>query len=783
MNLYARDVFGAMTGRPPMLANARMGQLLPFPVSGTGATPTGGTEMKCYRCGVSPPRLMLPSMASFNPSCVLVDDAECAEQAAEIEQAIAEGGGAFDGMPAPAPGLDGPTLVILTVFNPETLDGIPGAQVKVSLVDIRTMEVTPGMGEGQTDAEGKFRFERQAPPRNTLYRWRLDVTTGNAPVSFPAEQVDVPARTAVAANRMTGQLEAFTPNVMVCPTGSSTIVCDVAKAQTFFVQVYEQQLFAWHHGGGGAPGDAKIEGFAADQAHMAAMNGIRPRDPQLARFWIGIYSYWIGVLDIPPGDWPTMLDRFEQALAIFSKIPFPPIEDYFVRCARGIPLYKGYSFGNPKLYSPTFSDYFPREDYRIEADMAYAYLVNFGAILQCIEHKIQQKIKEIRRSAKAWRTMGLIATIVLAPLAGGAAPTLMATEIGSYMYESITQRESPEEIKAVVTSGVAIASSNPEALETLIREGMNLLLADATADLDPIVQQIVNAAVPKIAAAGVSDALNLGVGGGAGGAMDVTSLQAIGSAAVAVGIQLVGNMITAQGAEGLEGLERAVLGLQNLETLMVPFVAWAIETLLLGALFDAAAQGVTDGTIEPIEGITLPTDGVPTDGVLPEGVPEDVPGVPPDGVPGVPPEGVPTGTLLACLRPTGAYDLLDPVTLQVMQANVAEAQLPANAQIVDVGDTRCVPGAAPPGDGVPITPLPPDDVPESIVDFDFQEDVIDPLVDQAEEEGVTVPPEATEPHVPIVDETALEAGNLAALTGVGALGIVGALIATGVLGS
>jgi hypothetical protein len=697
---------------------------------------------------------MTPTMASFSPGCVEVDISLCPDPVTGV-------GGETGAEPPPSDPFDGLSQVEVTVLAAE--GPLAGAAVEVELFSNQTNATTPAL-TGTTDGAGKFYFERMAPSPNTLYRWRLTVTPGSSGVNFAPETLDVPARTADIANNATGEPQQFFPEITVCPVGGDSIICDVAQARTMFKAVYEQQLKAWHYESSGRP--PQIAAFAADQAHAAVANAIRPKDSRLASGWVTIYSWWIADYDIPLRDWPAIVERSQQAFRIFGSIPFPVISDYFVRCARGIPLYKGWSVGSPRLYSQTFSDYFPREDRQIEADMAYQYLVNLQPILQCVEHKIRQKIKEMERSAKAWRTMGLVATFMLAPLAAGAAPTLLATEVASYTYEAITGEISGGQTEAVVTAGVSVAAANPGAMKTLIASGLTLLLEQNAQDLDPIIQEIAVGAVSEIAAVAVGDVVTQTV---ATGALDFVSLQSLGSGVAAFAVKMVANMITAQGVKGIDGLKDIILGLQNIEAALAPFLAWAINTLLLDALFDAAAALADQENGELPPGVPLPIDPVtgepippaepaPIDPVTGEPLPVDpVTGEPiPPGEPGVPVSVDPvTGEPLPVDPVTGEPLPVDPVT-----------------------------GEPVPDEGVPGEPVPtPPDQGPPLSDFDGQRDIIGPIIDAGEAGGNPVPSQDATPKVPVIDAESVETTNLAIGAGVGGAAVVLALVGVGVLGS
>ena len=670
----------------------RLGQALTPP-----APPSPSVEIGCYRCGTQPPRAMTASVAAMVPGgCVKVDASECGLSSGSTSAPT----------PSGATGTDGPTYIKLAVFDPTTLDGLAGAKVTVearpitegSTINVPSPLIPPAgaavqvMGSGQTNADGIFVYQGSAPSPNRAYFFRLTVEPGPNTASFPKKFVDVPTRTAYAiASGQSGYLSVSAVSITVAPSNVDPLVTAVAEAQVQFAAIMAQCEVAW---GSSAQGKS----FCADQAHA----NVQLNHPKLREHW-DTFSWWIGDFSIAPKDWPKLIANFEQTTRIYNTIPFPKLpeaEDLWYRCARGIPIWKGMGIANPRFY---VSDYFPREDRKIEADFAAQFMINVPATVACLEHKIKQKAKEIARSAKAWRMMGLVSVVMLAPLAAGASMSLIVTELADFAYQSITGNVVPGAVSAIATGGVSIAAAglSSDAIEQLVTAGLTLLMQQYGEDLDPIVQKIISGATPKIASAAVTD---LAAGTttvsdtAASGAGDFISLSTIGSAAAAMAVKMVGNMISATGVRSVDDFKKTILGLNTLPTLMVPFIVWAINVLLLDKLFDqAAAMGgepAEGGTVPPAPGTTPPAPGT----------------VPP------PPGTVPPAT-----------------------------------------------GDAPVGD------------------LDMGTDVIDPLVDQAESEGVEVPYSSTEIRDPVLS-SGPSAGTLLAAGGITAGAIVAALAIGGVFG-
>jgi hypothetical protein len=316
------------------------------------------------------------------------------------------------------------------------------------------------------------------------------------------------------------------------------------------------------------------------------------KHPRLMTNWT-VFKFWISDEGIAPKDWPRLVDNYDQAWKIFTAIPFPKVpeaEDLWSRCARGVPIWNGASVANPRLY---VSDYFPRSDYQIEVDMAFEYLTNVPATIACMVGKVEAKARALARKAKTFKMLGIMSLVMLAPLSGGASMALLATEAGELSYSLISGRQPSGAVSTLVTGGVSLASADPEALGRLISSGIDLLIQNLGEGLEPIVKKVVSAAVPMAVKAAVGDVLSgaTTVTPGAGsGAADFISLSSIGSAAAAMAVKLVSNLIAAQGVRGVKEFKKTVLGMQDLPTLMIPFALWAINVLFLDKLFEYAAH-------------------------------------------------------------------------------------------------------------------------------------------------------------------------------------------------
>lgn len=675
----------------PMIAQPRrfpsaLGQFSWNPPGTLPPVSTGeaGLTMRCYRCGINPPTLMLPSMASFNPSCVEVDGSLCAEQQADIDEAQS-GGGAFTQPPPTGTTPETAPHVIagLRVFEPMEMKPLQGASVRVLSVNPYDGSTTQ-IASGTTNADGRYAFlgnlayfrgptSLGAAPGNI----RFIVTPGPGTPSFPE---------AMTETRNQGEMT-MRSFIAVCVAGTPSVICEVAKGQAMWMTVYEQQLIAW----GSSPQGHNIAG---DQAHAAVMNGLRPQDSRLQRYWMMTYSWWIGALDIPPKEWPVLLDRSHQTFKIFAGIPFPRwpgIEDYFTRCAGGVPFAmaagpegENYNIGNPRLYTDRFSNYFPNTDEQIEKHMAAAYSNGLQQIIKCIIHKIKQKQKELERTARAMSIISMGIVVAFSPFLIAAGPSGVAV-LATEAYEFVAMQNQGVGAESYgVTAALAAAMIAVGDVEFVVA-ALEPMIGDLTAEMDPLAAQAVSAAMPQIidvAVDTVSGPLGIGSGAEVGGG-------AVGGMAVAMAIKVIAGIAKNYLANRMEEFQDAAQGAQMAANDVMafaegqeagphfkPFVQWVVETLDLMRIFNDAIDQFLDEFMNALNqgdeqggGITVvdSDDGggpviVPTD---PEGTPTDPEGDPiPTDVEGNPLPGAgPTSGF-----PAPAPDIAGPSTLETVAA-------------------------------------------------------------------------------------------------------------------
>lgn len=520
------------------------------------------------------------------------------------------------------------TRVALTVFEARELRPLPGAKVDVFRViyDPRGYDLAGSerLASGTTDPNGNFLFEGNVPELD-LVRVRVSAPDG----SFPPVTVEsVPGRESKH-------------NVVVCVSGTPDLVCEIAEKQMYFAQVYEQQLEAWNYESSGRP--QQIASFSAEQAHAAMENQLPPRDPRLRAMWINQLSWGVIDLGIPPEDWPTLIEYYQQMRRIFGSIPFPTIEgkDWFERCARGIPITVSKAgvnmpVANFRLYSKTHTDYFPRSDEQIEKDLAARLLMNNPAIMRCIVHKVKQKVKELERTQRTMSWAALGATFLLAPMAGGAGSlSVISTEIVTFSMSNFGASSLAAEGITVVVAASLLASGDT----SLVVGALTPLVQEQIKDLDPVTQKAVIKALPTVVDAAVSEiaAGNPALSAGAEGFVSMESIgSALGTAAVKALASIPKQVIIAE-AEEFEDVGKAAVRLgQDLQSWLAgeempptwkPYLTWLISRLDLQVMWEDFLEDFYDwirenfGEETPPAEVTTPTEEEaepPAEGAPPE---------------------------------------------------------------------------------------------------------------------------------------------------------------------
>lgn len=576
--------------------------------------PTGVPDLKCYQCGNQGFRQMTSQMAALVPGgCVEVDASKCA-----APPPAAGGGGTPSPWPVqqpgggtgggvPNPNQAGVMDINLTVFRADDLKGFSGAKVTVGLI---TYNSTSGLaqggiqevGSGTTDQQGKFFYHADAPAPAQWHGFRITVSPGTGP-SFPAKSLDVQGWLPNGVTK-TDQV------VAVCPSGIEDLVCEVGEKQLYFSQVYNQQLVAWHYEESGRP--AKIAAYAIKTAHFFLESSSGPvRNPLLAKYWSDL-SWAITDLGIPPTDWPDLVKWYDQTMTIFEAIPWPStdkVRALFKRCAVGLPLYNGEGINAFRLYSKTYSDYFPREDYKIRADMAASYLLNVGLIFECMIQKEINAAKKMQKHLHNLAGIRLAAAIIFAPLTGAAAPGLLITEAGQAAL-SIWGHQGQGDVQGIiaglgknVSGGVAAVGAG------LFAAGVAMFLPQIVKGADPAVQKVVEMFGPQVAEAAAKDVIEAVIPNGTIEGAGLLSAQGLGTAGAALAVEAMLSLITLKGVKDAKAFAKDVAKVGDFIAgcatpdeegqicgEMVPFVLWCIQAMFLDKFFDHVADqaGIPD---------------------------------------------------------------------------------------------------------------------------------------------------------------------------------------------
>jgi len=592
---------------------------------------------------------MLPSMAAQVPGgCAEVDQSLCG---------TSPGGISTNPGTAPGNSADGPTEITVLVKEPMELQPYThGADVVIQSFNIRNFNQTTGapilteIFRGKTDETGKFVWSGQAPSPNTDYRYQVLISL---PGQAWPKTIHVPARdaaSAAAGNRMVSKSEIV---VVVCPPNIDPIICAVADARLDVLATRKQMTVIDPPGG-----------------------SMMFKNPRLMAHF-DVFKYWISDEEIPPKDWPDLVNNYDQAWAVFTAIPFPKwpgIPHLFQDCARAIPIGQGknaerYSVASPRLYSKTWSNYFPRTDKQINTDMS-VYVLALQPILACMQRRIEKKIEETK---KTMRTMAIISyCIMLVNL-----PLLIASGVGGFAaiatetFDFVKLAGGKEPLGVGVTAGIAAASlaaGDPAivaaALEPIVNglvSDMDSIAASAVKMVYPQVVRFAIGAVGSIASNSVATGSNTIVNG----ATSFVSAATIASAVAVMAVKAFASIPKMYAAKRVEELGDALAGAQAAASDVVafisgeevseafkPFLIWAVEAMGLVDMVNQAIDDFLNQFQQALEagqqqggGIAVvpEQDGggpavVPTD---PAGTPTDVHGDPLPGgtAPLTPPSG------------------------------------------------------------------------------------------------------------------------------------------------
>lgn len=293
----------------------------------------------------------------------------------------------------PPAGFEGPTNIFVNTIEPTELKPFPGANVRISLLDVNWNVVQSNIASGVTDQNGQYSVQYQAPAPAQRYFFRATVSPGTGQ-DFPTIEGTFPARTAVAASAGTNQPESMKADFVVCPKGTDELVCDIAAVQLSKGTAYNQFVFA-----AGAPDSRSAAGSFNNE--------------RLKAHW-DIFDRWAGNRDFLPKEWPEIVTKFEQMWGVWAKVPWPRkmIKDLFERCAKNVKLYKDFTVYDQNFYSTRYSDFFPKTDEEIRRIIATKSLNNIPDIFICMENLIKKKIKSEEKSMQKWRIIGLAANML-----------------------------------------------------------------------------------------------------------------------------------------------------------------------------------------------------------------------------------------------------------------------------------------------------------------------------------------------------------------------------------
>jgi len=528
---------------------------------------------------------------------------------------------------------------------------------KYTAIGAAVTEVT----RGTTGPDGRFTWQGSAPSANKDYHFRVQVQApGNA------KTLDVAARLAHIMGAGGGVVSESSLTVVACPSGTDSLVCAVAQAQLDWKQIYDSQIVAWGN-------STQAQGFAADMAHA----NVPLTHPALKARW-DVYSWWLGDRGIPPKDWPHLDREFTRTWKLFATIPFPrwpEIEDLFTNCCKGVPIGQGkdnarYGVASPRLYSKTWSDYFPRTDKQILKDMAAAYLLALGSIFRCMEHKIRRKAADTERTIKKMALISYAIVLVNLPWLIAAGPggiAALATETWDFV--QIMQGGSALGYgTSAAIAAAAMAAGDPAlvvaALEPIINEILGTADPAVAAAIKAIYPQVVGlamSAVGSIAGASVQQGSNV-IANGASSFLDLSTIASAIAVMAVKAMAAVPKMIAAEKIEqfhdAANSMNLAAVDVLNyvageeVSPIFKPFLVWVVEAMGLLDLFSQAIDQFLDQFQQSLAvgdqqggGVTVvPEEGgggpaiAPTD---PDGVPTDVNGNPLPGgeAPLTPPSG------------------------------------------------------------------------------------------------------------------------------------------------
>lgn len=616
---------------------------------------------------------MLPGMAAMVPGgCVEVDWSECNAGTGTTGGTNPTGGFGSPVVPTGA-FMDGPTEITVQVKEPTELKPYSGgADVVISGFNIRNFNSSTGapnlteIARGKTDSRGQYVWSGQAPSPNVEYHYQVSISIPGG----RAKTIEVPARTPDAAAAANHMLSTATALAVVCPPNIDPITCAAAEAQLDTLTASSRSSVAQFFASKGGPA---VVGLPLSYSPANVGLGYSPLAAHNEMF-----RWWIGDLEIPPKDWPDLVKNFNQTWNIFAQIPFPRwpgIEKLFSMCARAVPIGQGkhnelYSVVTPRIYVKTFSDYFPRTDKQISKDMAAAYMMGLQPILLCMQHRIERKIEETKRSLKTLAIISYCVMLVNLPLllgAGAAGFAAIATETWDFIKLTTGNQTLGFGVSSAFVAAAAL-TGDPQ----IIVKALEPIIRDVLKDVDPLAAQAITAIYPQVVSLAMSAVGSIaGTSAAAGsnlvvnGASSFIDLTSVGVAIAVMAVKALAAIPKMYAAKKMEALGDALAGAESAAKDMLAFVAgeevspefkpflmWVVEALGIVDLMDQAIDDFLNQFQQALQAggdqggsVTVVPEGggggpavVPTD---PAGTPTDVHGTPLPG--GVAPETPPSG--------------------------------------------------------------------------------------------------------------------------------------------
>jgi hypothetical protein len=287
--------------------------------------------------------------------------------------------------------------------------------------------------------------------------------------------------------------------------------------------------------------------------------GPPPEGDPLQPYW-GDYVWMILDLGVPAREFDLLVERYTRVQTILANVAWPIDLPYFRRCAQGMPITLGkdgqpLTIANWRLCSPTFSDYFPRDDKQIMQDLGLLWLANLGPIFQCVVKKVIAAQKEAKETAKTWKFVSAIIPILILP-----SPALIVTTVTDLVAYTFFENIDPKLLQAILLAeGIVIG---------MLGGGVTIPATDlSTKAFDAILkltQQMIES----------------------------EGLQAVVEAA--------------KDAEKLQIMVNSVTGLDQIPPILIPFVTWCLRVGVLDVLMAQLLSALSGQEVNPQTMITYP---------------------------------------------------------------------------------------------------------------------------------------------------------------------------------